>query len=106
MLASTFLIETGVSKSLLTHVSQSMKHIPMQYQDLFSYYKFLRWQNSYALAAAEDGKITRHGIDFIVIYLTPRGRLIELDEEEQLNLSFRSAIPEAGIPPYVLIWSN
>jgi hypothetical protein len=94
----------GVPRSLLLHLTSRIFHFPLDYQDTLQSYYILRSTGANILATIADynGFYRKNEVDYIPIFQTPRGKILE-NVSSYYYLSFREAQPEYNIPPYVLI---
>ena len=91
----------GVAQSKVRWMLQNLKNIPLEYQDLLSYYNLLYWSPEYFIAKIKDGTITHNEQEFQIIYhnCSPA----QLRQYSQVRLSFRTAVKEYKLESYVLV---
>lgn len=92
----------GVPKSAAIFMATSIWYINKKDQDLFNEYYLLHWEPEYFRRALKQGTVTRHGIDYQVIYHRTNSYEV-IKHTGDLILSFRQLQPEYNMFPVVLV---
>ena len=100
--------ETYVSKNDLRIAMQQAFAFPEESRSRLSKYFIRYWSKEYFLRVTDlspfTGSIPLEGKEFVIIYhKCTRGKILEMQGDTQLALSFRAAIPSLNLPAYVLV---
>ena len=99
----------GICRSELSFQLTSKFSISPIFSPVLSKYFIRYWSKDYflrisSLVSLYTGTIPIEGKEYVVIYhRCTRGEILQMQDSEQLVLSFRAALPEYNLPAYVLV---
>lgn len=90
----------GVTRSTVSYLARNYFSPPSSYLDCFEKFYLLYWTGDYFKRSLIDGKITREGVTYLVIYRKP---CIRIYNSSQIRCSFRQPKAEFNLPAYVIV---